>query len=107
MKERIIQLSDDKEGQLAELERKERILVGQYRDQSTQEAEIVKRAAATVEEGLKAETIRVHNTIYPEVSVAIGQATLEMDRERHDVIFFRSGDQLIFSPLSQVLEKKA
>jgi len=38
--------------------------------------------------------------------VAIGDRTLEMNKERHNLIFFRAGDRLTFGPLHQALVKK-
>ncbi|MFB0517011.1 MAG: DUF342 domain-containing protein [Candidatus Neomarinimicrobiota bacterium] len=107
LKERMGQLKDDKEVQLAELERKESFLLSRYRQQSTKEAQLIKQAKAPEEEKPEAETIRVHDTIYPNVSVAIGDVNLEMDKERHNVLFFRAGDRLAFGPLRQALEKKS
>jgi len=107
LKGRMGRLTDDKEEQLAELERKERILRNQHRNHGTRDEELQKQAAELENVKPEAETIRIHDTIYAGVSVAIGSVSLDIDRERHNVIFFRVGDRLAFGPLRQALENKS
>ncbi len=105
LKERMGTLTEDKEEQLADLEKQESVLLGQHREHSTRDTEIKSKPEAPDEGWHEAETIRIHDTIYPMVSVGIGDATLEMDKERHNLIFFRAGDKLAFGPLNQVMAK--
>ena len=106
LKKRMGDMPEDKEERLADLERKESVLLGQRRGHSTKETELKNEAETPDEEKHEAETIRIHDTIYPKVSVAIGDTTLEMNRKRHNLIFFRAGDRLTFGPLHQALVKK-
>jgi uncharacterized protein (DUF342 family) len=105
LKDRMGQLSDEKEDQLLELERKDSILQGQHREYSARESEMEKRSGDLEENQQEAETIRIHEMIYPGVSVAIGDAALEISKERGDVIFFRVGDELTMGPFHQAAAK--
>ena len=106
LKERMVELTDDKEKQLVDLEEQESVLLGQHREHSTIDTEIKGKSETPDEDKYEAETIRIHDTIYSRVSIAIGDATLEMNKERHNLIFFRAGDDLIFGPLHQALAKR-
>ena len=101
LKERMGELTDDKEKQLADLEEQESVLLGRHREHSTGDTELKSKSETFGEGKYEAETIRIHDTIYPKVSVVIGDATLEMNKERHNLIFFRAGDELVFGPLHQ------
>ncbi|UCD37317.1 MAG: DUF342 domain-containing protein, partial [Fidelibacterota bacterium] len=105
LKERLGELDGDKEGQLAELEKKEGLLLSKHREQSVREVELGGEGETPEEEKIEAETIRIHGAIHPGVSVAIGDAGMDMDKERSNVIFFRAGERLSFRPLHQAVEK--
>ncbi|MBA7620300.1 MAG: DUF342 domain-containing protein [Calditrichaeota bacterium] len=106
LKKRMGELTDDKEKQLADLEEQENVLLGRHSEHSTGDTEIKGKFETPDENKYEAETIRIHDTIYSRVSIAIGDATLEMNKERHNLIFFRAGDDLIFGPLHQALAKR-
>ncbi|UCH62548.1 MAG: DUF342 domain-containing protein [Fidelibacterota bacterium] len=107
LRERMGELTDDKEKQLVSLEEQESVLLGQYREHSTKDTELEGKSEVADEDLYEAETIRIHDTIYSKVSLAIGDATLEMNKERHNLIFFRAGDNLAFGPLRQALAEQA
>ena len=106
LKDRKTGLNDEKEAELAELEEKASLLERQRDEQRVSEKGLNQRAEDLAADPGEAETIRILETIYPEVSVTIGDAVYPNDRDRSNVIFFRSGDRLSFGPLQQTLAKK-
>ena len=106
LKERKGELVEEKELELIDLQKKEGQLERQRPDQASNEEKLAKSSASPTESRTEAETIRIHDTIYPEVIVAIGDAGHVIDRERRNMMFFRSGDRLSFGPLEQALSRK-
>lgn len=103
LKERMVNLTDEKELQLAELEKKENILLHRHRAHAEREDELDHIRETRVDLTPEAESIRVHETIFPEVRVAIGDVVIDINKEHQDIIFFRVGDRLSFGPLSQAI----
>ncbi|MEE9162187.1 MAG: FapA family protein [Candidatus Neomarinimicrobiota bacterium] len=106
LKNRKAGLSDEKEAELAELEEQASLLERQRNEQRASEKGLDQRADDLAADPGEAETVRILETIYPEVSVEIGDAAYQNDRERSNMIFFRAGDRLSFGPLQQTLAKK-
>lgn len=106
LKERTGKLTEEKEAQLKELKAKENILLHQYREQSTEEEKLAGEEIDETEKKIEVESIRIHESVFPEVTLAIGDATMVMNRERTNVMFYRSGEKLTFGPLNQALSHK-
>ncbi len=103
LKERMGNLTEEKELQLVELEKKESILLHHHRAHAEREDELDLSREAEMDITPEAESIRVHETIYPEVRVAIGDVVIDMNKERQNIMFFRVGDRLSFGPLRQAV----
>lgn len=98
MKKRMGTLTDDKEQQLISWEIQEKFLYDKYVESNEKQAEIEKQGQITEGDRKEAETIRIHNTVYPGVSISIGESSYAVDKERSNVIFFRVGDRITFGP---------
>ena len=103
LKERMGNLTEEKELQLSELEKKENILLHQHRAHVEQEDKLDSSREVEMNITPEAESIRVHQSIYPEVRVAIGDVIIEINKERQNIMFFRVGDQVSFGPLRQAV----
>jgi uncharacterized protein (DUF342 family) len=98
IKERLGKLTDDKEQQLISWQIQEKFLQGKYIEHNEKRAEIEKQGQLTEGGRKEAETIRIHNKIYPGVSISIGESSYAVEEERSNVIFFRVGDRITFGP---------
>jgi len=105
LKERTGDLTEEKETQLSELEKKESILLRQHTDHSEKESELEQNVNPEAADEYEAESIRIHETIYQEASVAIGDIDMVMDKRRKNVLFFRVGDKLRFGPLREAVSR--
>ncbi|MCH7521195.1 MAG: DUF342 domain-containing protein [Candidatus Marinimicrobia bacterium] len=103
LKERMGNLTEEKELQLAELEKKENILLHQQRAHIEQEDELDSSREVEMNITAEAESIRVHQTIYPDVRVAIGDVAIEINKARQNIMFFRVGEKVSFGPLRQAV----
>lgn len=98
MKERMGSLTVDKEKQLASWQTQEKFLQGKYLEQDAKSAEIEMHGHDTQHNRKEAETIRIHQTVYPGVTIGIGASSFSVDTERRNVIFFRIGDRITIGP---------
>lgn len=106
LKKRMGTLTEDKETQYSELEKKEKLLQHEHKRHANLEEELERHEKDRPDEETEAESIRVHDTIYPEVGLGIGDAIMTMNKERHNLLIYRAGDVLSYGPLAQALSKK-
>ena len=100
------ELTEEKEAQLKELAERSAGLLKIHMESSEREAELDETKPTDDQEIHEVESIRVHEKIFPEVTLAIGDANLLIDKERTNLMFFRSGTDLKFGPLNQVVRMK-
>ena len=98
MKQRMGSLTDEKEKQLVSWQTQEKFLQGKNLEQDAKSAEIGRHSQDMKINRKEAETIRVHQTVYPGVTIAIGASSFSIDKERSNVIFFRIGDRITIGP---------
>ena len=107
LKQRMGTLTPDKEIQYNELERKETVLLHEHKRHAQLEAELEQHEREKPDEETESESIRIQDTIYPEVALGIGDTNMLMKKERHNLLIYRAGDILSYGPLEQALRKKA
>jgi uncharacterized protein (DUF342 family) len=98
IKERIGRLTDDKEQQLISWQTQEKFLQDKYIEHNEKRADIEGQGPLTEGGRKEAETIRIHNRVYPGVSISIGESSYAVEKERSNVIFFRVGDRITVGP---------
>ncbi|MCH8327117.1 MAG: DUF342 domain-containing protein [Candidatus Marinimicrobia bacterium] len=103
LKERMGSLTEDKEIQFRKLRKKEHLLRHESRRHDNLESDMERLSRGHGEEEIEAESIRVHKTIYTEVTLGIGDATMVMNKERHNLLIYRAGDMISFGPLEQAM----
>jgi uncharacterized protein (DUF342 family) len=98
IKERLGKLTDDKERQLASWQLQENFLQDKHIVHNKRRAEIEKQGQLTEGGHKEAEIIRIHNKVYPGVSISIGESSYSVEKEESNAIFFRVGDRIAFGP---------
>lgn len=106
LKEHKGELSEEKETQLKELAQRLTDLLKTHQDITKREVVLDENAPSEASKTREAESIRIHDKIHPEVSLAIGDSNLLIEETRTNLMFFRSGTELKFGPLSQTVRAK-
>ncbi|MEE9464903.1 MAG: FapA family protein [Candidatus Neomarinimicrobiota bacterium] len=104
LKEHSGGLTEDKELQLRELQQKAKVLVQQHQQIAAKESEI-NGGDKEGSEKSEIESIRIHDTIFPEVSVGLGNLTMTNVKERSNIMFFRVGESMKMGPLNAAMRK--
>ena len=104
LKEHSGSLAEDKEAQLQELRNKEKALLKQHSQLSSRESEEMDEVAEA-DVRIEVESIRVHDTVFPEVSLAIGDLGTTVSKERKNVMWFRVGEIMKMGPLKAAMKK--
>ena len=103
LKQRMGTLTEDKELQFKELKKKEHLLRHESKRHDNLESDMERLSRGHDDEEIEAESIRVHKTIYTEVTLGIGDATMVMNKERHNLLIYRAGDMISYGPLEQAI----
>lgn len=104
LKEHSGELTEDKEAQLQELRKKEKVLLEQHRQLNSRESDVADEGAET-DANTEVESIRIHDTVFPEVSLAIGNLGTTISKERKNVMFFRVGETMKIGSLNAAMKK--
>ncbi len=104
LKEHAGGLAEDKEAQLQELRKKEKALLEQHYHLNSKESEGTDGGAET-DVKTEVESIRIHDTVFPEVSLAIGNLGTTVSKERKKVMWFRVGETMKMGPLNSATRK--
>lgn len=104
LKEHSGNLAEDKELQLKELQQKEKVLLNQQKIITDKESNMPEESQESTEIN-EVESIRIHDTIYPEVAIGVGNLGLINVKERTNIMFFRVGESMKMGPLHAAMKK--
>ena len=97
-------LAEDKELQLKELQQKEKVLLNEHKLITDRESSMTEEGQESPEMN-EVESIRIHDTIFPEVAIGVGDLGLTNVKERTNIMFFRVGESMKMGPLSAAMKK--
>ncbi|MCK4579507.1 MAG: DUF342 domain-containing protein [Candidatus Marinimicrobia bacterium] len=97
-------LAEDKEAQLVELTKKEKVLLAESQVQAKKESELTSEATDTSDPG-EVESIRIHDKLHQGVSLFIGDVGTTVKKDQANIMFFRVGESIKFGTLNRALRK--